>query len=155
MKYDIERIALWVIVAILAIAVFFPRRGSGFMLTPNIDSNLISIMDLKEFSMVTPEKRNYYKSNVLNTSNLMSIASGTSMNVIPMLDMWLASAVRRPSPPPITTTTSCPANSTRNTMTGQCVCNTNYTWNGSACVQCPPGRTRTGAMASGPATQCI
>lgn len=99
MKYDIERIALWVIVTILAIAVFFPRRGSGFMLNPNTDTNTISLMDLKEFSMVTPEKRNYYKTNVLNTSNLTSIASGTTtMGVIPMLDMWLMSSIRRPSP---------------------------------------------------------
>lgn len=151
MKYDIERIALWVIVAILAIAVFFPRRGSGFMLSPNTDTNTISIMDLKEFSMVTPEKRNYYKSNVLNTSNLSNIASLTTMGVIPMLDQWLSSAIRS-SP---TTTTQCPANSTRNTLTGQCICMPNFTWSGSACVQCPPGKTRTGALASGPVTQCI
>lgn len=150
MKYDIERIALWVIVVILAIAVFFPRRGSGFVLPSGADTKTISIMDLKEFSNVSEDRVNNYKTNILTRSNLMSIASMTTPGIIGKLDTMLTAGLAMRQP----TTTQCPPNSTRNTLTGQCICNPNYTWSGMICVACPPGTTRTGAMASGTATQC-
>lgn len=78
MKYDYERIALWVMIVILVVAVFFQQRRSGFAVRANMDTNSISLMDLMEFKSVQPFRRIEYKNMLAQNSNVLStITDGT------------------------------------------------------------------------------
>lgn len=78
MKYEYERIALWAIVIILVVAVFFQQRRSGFQLPGGGETFSISMMDLMEFKSVPETKRTIYKDILSsNTYTMSSITNGT------------------------------------------------------------------------------
>ena len=78
MKYNYERIALWAIVIILVVAVFFQQRRSGFALQAGANSNTISLFDMMEYQSLPEFKRTMYKQMLTsNAATLSSITNGT------------------------------------------------------------------------------
>jgi hypothetical protein len=68
MKYDYERIALWSIVIILIVAVFFQQRRSGFSLQPGNETSSISLMDMMEYRNIPEHIRTSYKQMLTSTT---------------------------------------------------------------------------------------
>ncbi len=56
-----ERIAIWVLIVMITIRVFFMNRQMSFY-TAN---NPVSMMDLKEFDSVSPEIKQIYQDNII------------------------------------------------------------------------------------------
>jgi hypothetical protein len=99
MKYDYERIALWSIVAVLVIAVFFQQRRSGFSLQTNADTSSVSLIDLMEYKYIPESKRAMYKSMI--ESNVATLSSITDASVYKMkLDQIMMTALNMPSAAP-------------------------------------------------------
>lgn len=100
MKYDYERIALWAIVIILVVAVFFQQRRSGFALQAG-DTNSISMMDLMEYKSVPDFKRIEYKTMLATNSNVLSsITNGMQYKMKLDEIMMNAFALDTVGPPP-------------------------------------------------------
>ena len=100
MKYDYERIALWAIVIILVVAVFFQQRRSGFALQAG-DTNSISMMDLMEYKSVPDFKRVEYKTMLATNSNVLSsITNGMQYKMKLDEIMMNAFALNTVGPPP-------------------------------------------------------
>lgn len=99
MKYDYERIALWAIVIILVVAVFFQQRRSGFTLQAGADTMSVSMMDLMEFGSVPAYKRSMYKTMI--TSNSTSLSTMTGIEYKTKLDQIMFSALNMPTPPSV------------------------------------------------------
>ena len=100
MKYDYERIALWAIVIILVVAVFFQQRRSGFALQAG-DTNSISMMDLMEYKSVPDFKRVEYKTMLATNSNVLSsITNGMQYKMKLDEIMMNAFALDTVGPPP-------------------------------------------------------
>lgn len=59
--YDLERIALWFIVFVMALKIFMGPQMSFYTA-----SNPISIMDLAEFKNIPDELKQFYQDNILN-----------------------------------------------------------------------------------------
>jgi hypothetical protein len=79
MKYDYERIALWSIVIILVMVVFFQQRRSGFTLQAGmvVDTSNISVLDMMEYKYIPESKRAAYKNMLMsNATTLTSTTDG-------------------------------------------------------------------------------
>lgn len=109
MKYDYERIALWSIVAVLVIMVFFQQRRSGFSLQSNADTSSISLIDMMEYKYIPESKRAMYKSMI--ESNVATLSSITDASVYKMkLEQIMMSALNMPiavSPSPSPSPSQC------------------------------------------------
>jgi len=76
MKYDYERIALWAIIVILVVAVFFQQRRSGFSIQAGNETSSISMLDMMEFKSLPETKRSMYKQML--TSNAVALSQMTN-----------------------------------------------------------------------------
>jgi len=107
MKYDYERIALWSIVTVLVLVVFFQQRRSGFSLQSGSDTSSISMLDMMEYRYVPEMKRAAYKNMLM--SNATTLSSMTDGGMYRMkIEQMMMTALKMPSPsttggPPSTT----------------------------------------------------
>jgi hypothetical protein len=77
MKYDYERIALWSIVIILVIVVFFQQKRSGFSVQAGAETSSISILDMMEYKYIPETKRTAYKNMLMsNATTLTTTTTG-------------------------------------------------------------------------------
>jgi len=98
MKYDYERIALWSIVVLLVIAVFFQQRRSGFSIQPGAETSNVSVLDMMEYSYIPEVKRRAYRGMLMsNATALTSITDGGMYRM--KVDQIMMTALNMPVPP--------------------------------------------------------
>lgn len=100
MKYDYERIALWTIVIILVVAVFFQQRRSGFALQTGAETNRISMLDMMEYQPLPEAKRTMYKQMLSSNATALSQMSTNGMQYRMKLDQIMMYALNMPAPTP-------------------------------------------------------
>jgi len=92
MKYDYERIALWGIVIILVVAVFFQQRRSGFAIQAGNETSSISMLDMMEYRTLPEIKRTMYKQMLAsNAAALTQMTNGMQYRM--RLDQILMTAL--------------------------------------------------------------
>lgn len=142
MKY--ERFALWAIVAVLVIVVFFQQRRSGFTLQAGTETSSISILDMMEYKSIPETKRTAYKNMLM--SNATALTNTTDGGMYRMkVDQMMMAALNMPIenvPLPVTGVCAntyimgacsmyraCPAGLTSMTVNGNvyCVCSASTT----------------------------
>jgi len=104
MKYDYERIALWSIVIVLVIVVFFQQRRSGFTLQAGMDTSNVSVLDMMEYKYIPDKKRSAYKDML--TSNANTLTTTTTGDQYRMkIDQMMMAALNMTVPTPTPTPT--------------------------------------------------
>lgn len=103
MKYDYERIALWAIVAVLVIVVFFQQRRSGFTLQAGTETSSISILDMMEYKSIPETKRTAYKNMLMSNATALTNTTDGGMYRMKVDQMMMAAlnmTVPTPTPGP-------------------------------------------------------
>jgi hypothetical protein len=138
MKYDYERIALWSIVVLLVVAVFFQQRRSGFSVQAGAETSSISLLDMMEYKYIPEMKRSAYRDMLMsNATALTSITDGGMYRM--KVDQMMMTALNMPVPPTVITSNTMP---TPPTSGLQFCTGTIIVGDCASSNVCPPGLTQ-------------